>query len=440
VSRRLGALAVAVAALTSGKGARANGRFPAGSVVVFDPSDASHVVVSTTFGLLESKDGAKSFGWICETALFIAGQQDTMVAVTRSGELVAATFDGIVTSGDGCSFTYPPELAQKIVPDLSLSKSTPDEVLAFHMVGLSNDEFDSQIVRSIDDGRTWANVGPALPLEVLPLSIDIAPSDRLRVYLSGRLGAADGYASVLMRSLDGGVTFERTVVPETSLESMAYIAAVHPKDPDRVYLRTDDTRGTVVWSSEDGGKTLRKRFTGAARLLGFAISPDGATIALGGPDDGTWIGETDGAGFDRRSDVGPTCLAWNAEGLYACADARQARFSLGLSRDGATTFEPLLQFASQCGRTSCAAGTGVGRLCPGEWTNVAAALGASCDAGANDGDRDAAADAAAEHGPPKVVEPSGGCSLGERRGAPPWGALLVAFLLAFCARKAHSSR
>jgi hypothetical protein len=441
---RLRALAIAVAALTSTSGVLANGRFPAANLFVFDPGDQSHVVASTTFGLLESNDGAKSFGWICEAALGIAGQQDTMVALTGRGVLVAATFDGIVTSGDGCGFTFAPELAGKIVPDLSLSRSTPDEVLAFHMIGLSNDQFESQIVRSSDDGRTWTNVGPLLPLEVLPLSIDIAPADRLRVYVSGRLGAPDGYASVLMRSTDGGLTFDRTLVPDTNVDRMSYIAAVHPNDPDRVYLRTDDTRGTVVWSSEDGGKTLGRRFTGSARLPGFAISPDGTLIAVGGPDDGTWVADTDGTAFDRRSDVGPTCLAWNDEGLYACADARQAGFSLGVSRDRATTFEPLLQFASQCGRTTCGAGTDVGKLCPDQWTTVGAALGTSCsDAGADEAGRDgttpdAGATEAGQKSPP---EASGGCSLAEGRGKPrPFVTWVFASLFARLARLARRAR
>jgi hypothetical protein len=390
--------------VTTASPARANGRFPAANLVAFDPSDASHFVASTTFGLLESRDRGKSVSWICEAALSIAGQQDTMVAITKDGALVAATFDGIVRSGDGCGMTFPPELAGQIVPDLSLSRSTPDEVLAFHMIGLSNDQFDSQIVRSGDDGRTWTNLGPPLPLEILPLSIDVAPTDRSRVYLSGRLGSADAYASVLLHSADGGVTFERVVVPETNVDRMAYVAAVHPIDPDRVYLRVDDSAGTAIWSSEDGGKTLRKRFTGTARLLGFAVSPDGGRIAVGGPGDGTWLGATDGTAFERRSDVGPSCLAWNGDGLYACADARQTGFSLGISRDDAGTFEPLLRFASLCGQTTCGAETSVGKLCPGEWSNVAAAVGSSCaDAGVTE--------------PPltNVGDASGGCSLAPRR-------------------------
>jgi hypothetical protein len=400
--------------------------------MVFDPGDPSHIAVSTTFGLLESRDLARSFTWTCESALGIQGQQDTMIAITASGATVATTFDGMAVSRDGCSFQFPAELAGKIVPDLALSRSAPHELVAFHMMGVGNAQYDSQIVGSTDDGRSWTNVGPPLPIDLLPLSIDIAPTDRSRVYFSGRLGTAGAYASVLMRSVDGGATFERIVVPETDVNRLAYIAAVHPFDPDRVYVRVDDTAGTVIWSSEDGGRSLRKRFTGAARLLGFAMSTDGARIALGGPDDGTWVGPTEGTSFERRSDVGPTCLAWTTDGLYACADAQKSGFSLGISHDEAATFEPLLQFASLCSRMACGADTDVGRLCPAAWELVSPAFGASChDADAGAALRDAAL--------PTSAPSSSGCALVP---APPraggWFAASLAALL--LRRRTRSSR
>ncbi|HMJ50520.1 MAG TPA: sialidase family protein [Polyangiaceae bacterium] len=380
-------IALASALFMASADARANGRFPGASMIAFDPADASHILVSATFGLLESRDAAKSFSWTCESALSLKGQQDTVLAITASGAIVAATFDGIVRSADGCHFGFPPDLALQIVPDLSLSKSRPHELLAFHMRGGARGGYDSQVVRSIDDGQTWTKVGPPLPTELLPLTVDIAPSDAGRVYMSGRLGTAEAYASVLMRSVDGGETFERVAVPETSVERMAYIAGVHPLDADRVFVRVDDSLGTVIWSSEDGGRTLRKRFTGTGRLLGFAIAPDGGEIAFGGPNDGTWVGVTDGPSFERRSDVGPSCLAWNRNGLYACADVRQAGFSLGRLRDSTATFELLFRFDALCGQTACGAATQVGKACSGEWDVVAPTIGASCGLASSDGGR-----------------------------------------------------
>src|SRR5262245_66324806 len=49
---------VAVVGLTSQ--ARANGRFPAAGQVVVDPGDKQHIVLRTTYGILQTTDGGKN--------------------------------------------------------------------------------------------------------------------------------------------------------------------------------------------------------------------------------------------------------------------------------------------------------------------------------------------------------------------------------------------
>ena len=105
---------------------------------------------------------------------------------------------------------------------------------------------------------------------------------------------ADGAPSVLLRSSDGGLTLTSSAIPDTTGSRYAFIAAVHPLDPDTVYLRVADPDGTVLWASNDAGVTFRKLFTGKGALLGFAISPDGNVMAFGGPNDGLWVGRGDG--------------------------------------------------------------------------------------------------------------------------------------------------
>ena len=51
----LSALAISVAPSV----ALANGRYPAASQLLVDPTDREHIVVSATFGLLESRDGGR---------------------------------------------------------------------------------------------------------------------------------------------------------------------------------------------------------------------------------------------------------------------------------------------------------------------------------------------------------------------------------------------
>jgi photosystem II stability/assembly factor-like uncharacterized protein len=424
--------------LTAPRAAHANGRFPAANQLTIDSGDPDHIVVSTTFGLLESRDGGKTFDYRCELALGITGEQDTMAAITANRTTVISTFTGVLTSTDGCNYRTPPELMGKIVPDLSWSRATPHQVMAFHEIGVMEGKYDSQIVSSADDGQTWTNVGSPLPTNLFPLTIDVAPSDSRRVYVSGYLGKADDFVSVLLRSDDGGGTFDGHFVPETSGMRSAYIAAVDPLEPDRVYLRVDDSPGTVIWASNDGGVTFHKLFTGVGKLLGFAISPDGSEIAFGGMDDGTYVGPSSGTAFERRSEVGPLCLTWARDALYACADFKTSGFSIGRSRDRGATFDRLLRFDSLCGVTGCASTTRVGMMCPADWEKLALRLGTTCgvpEAGAPSPSGDAGFDAPdirVEAGAkPSVlqVEPSGGCALRRSASARGAGWLWILFAL-----------
>ncbi len=384
-------MALVVTLLSVARAARANGRYPAASLVAFDPGDPAHFIVGATFGLLESTDRGKTFRWSCESELGVSGAQDLSVAITANRSTVVAKLDGVLTTPDGCSFYAPPELDHKSMGDLSSSRSAPHQVFGFYSLSRDDGGFDSRIVRSIDDGHSFEPLGQPLATDLYPLTIDVAPSDPMRVYLSARLGSTGDYASILMRSKDGGVTFESSDVPESAQHDLAFIAAVHPLDPDRVYLRVYDPLGTRVWMSDDGGVTFRKVFTGMDQIYGFAVAPVGDEIALGGPGDGIWVGASDGTGLEHRSDVQPNCLGWSVDGLYACADQKLAAFSIGRSTDRGTTFETLLRFDGLCGYTGCGADTLAGMTCPADWELVSRTVDATCgtDAGAPDAARDA---------------------------------------------------
>jgi hypothetical protein len=431
--------ALAAALLFTAAGAAANGRYPSSSHIAFDPSDAKHFVVSATIGLLETRDGGKTFGWRCESALGKIFSQDLMLAVTANGTTVTTKFDGLAATTDGCTFRSIPDFAGKSVSDLTLSRSAPHALLAFFSEPGPSGANQFKLVRSGDDGATWAVVGPVGSSDVSPLTVDVAPSDASRIYLSASLDGSHDFASVLLRSDDAGLTFTAAEIPSTAGYHLAWISAVHPLDADRVYVRVQDPAGTMIWASKDGGHTFEKIFTGTGQLLGFAISPDGAEMAVGGPNDGIWVGASDGTNLARRSDVPATCLAWNGDGLYACSDWKKAAFSIGRSADHGTTFETVLRFDQLCGQTACGSETPVGMLCPVEWESVAPALGASCgldagtpDAGSADapidaeGPGDAAIDVpreapagvggAAGGGAQPPAEEHGGCALASARG------------------------
>ncbi len=353
---RISSVAAAAAWLVSAN-VFANGRYPAASQLVVDPTDPKHLIVSATFGLLDSRDEGRTFSWLCESAIGPAGEEgfDLVLAVTGSGNTVIGLFNGIATTRDGCHFETPAALANHVVGDLTWRPGAPHQVVAFS-VDLAGTGFASQIVRSDDDGTSWTPVGPPLPTNLLPMTIDVAPSEGSRIYVSARTDKAKNFNSVLLRSDDGGATFQTFDIPGTEQQRLAFIAAVHPTEPDRVYVRVFDDDGerpiTVILMTQDGGRTFKKIFTGTDQLFGFAISPDGTQMAFGGPGDGLQVGAADGSNLARRSDVQPTSLTWTSQGLYAAADSKLAGFSIGRSLDSGTTFHGLFKYESVCGQTA----------------------------------------------------------------------------------------
>jgi hypothetical protein len=412
--------------------ALANGRYPAASQIVVDPNDPKHLVVSATFGFLDSRDEGRSFNWLCESAIGPAGEEgfDVVLAVTGNGNTVLGLFNGMATTRDACTFQIPSELTNQVIGDLSWRPSTPHQVVGYTVANMAGG-FASKIVQSNDDGATWSEVGPPLPTSLLPLTIDLAPSAANRIYLSLMSDKTKNFNSVLMRSDDGGATFQTFDIPGTEQQRMAFIAAVNPTQPDRVYLRVlDDKDGlpiTVIYTTADGGRTFQTIFTGTGELFGFAISPDGTEMAFGGPGDGLYVGAADGTNLARRSDVQPTSLTWAPQGLYAAADSKLAGFSIGRSLDSGATFQGLFKYQSICGQTACS--SKATSACAAQWEMVAPQLGGTCgapDAGAADvATTDAKpggglADGAGSAGGPSMGGSSGGCAVSHRRSKNAW--------------------
>ena len=404
--------------------------------------------MSATFGFLDSRDEGKTFNWLCEAAIGPTVQDgfDIVLSITGNGNTVLGLFSGAATTRDGCSFQLAPELMGRTIGDLTWRRMTPHQVVGYTVAGIAGG-FTTQVVQSNDDGVSWTDVGPQLPTSLLPLTIDLAPSDTKRMYLSARTDNTKSFASVLLRSDDGGATFQTFDIPGTELQRLAYIAAVHPVEADRVYLRVlDDKDGvfyTILYMTADGGRTFQRIFSGNEQLLGFAMSPDGTEIAFGGPGDGLWVGAADGSNLARRSDVQPTSLTWTPQGLYATADSKLAGFSIGRSLDSGATFQGLFKYQSICGQTVCGS-TSTAR-CQAQWELVAPQLGVTCSA-PDGGGADAAsdvkpgggvADAPSDPIGPPVGENSGGCAVSRVRGSPPNWAWLAGLGLALRCRRLH---
>jgi hypothetical protein len=311
-----------------------------------------------------------------------------MLGPMADGVLLAALNEGIArSSGSACSWSFAnADAAGWQIVDLSVKGTDPRT--AFALAWEQEDDaggagYRGRLLRTEDNGKNFARLPVELDPSVLMLTVDLAPSDDRRVYLSGTRSTEEGRSGLLLVSRDGGDSFSEREVPfDKRFDQGLYIAAVDPTDADTLYLRTSSGGPARLIVSRDGGETFATPFMGTP-VRGFALSPDGRSVYFGG-ESGIYAGSSDDLVFEQRSSVRCLCLAATEDTLYACSN-EYSGFTLGASRDGGFNFEPKLHLKTVRGPLACADDTSAGS-CAGEWQSIRTLLGimpeASAEAGA----------------------------------------------------------
>lgn len=412
----------------------ANGRFPGARQVVISPTTEDTLLLRTTFGQMLTRDGGKSFRWICEEAIGYGGTQDPAVGITQAGTLLNAAYEGTSVSLDaGCSFPFPPGLEKRYSTDLTVDASAPAHAL---VIVAANEIVQPPLLAELwetrDDGQSFARLS-ALPAGFFPQNVDIARSSPQRVYVTGLQTGGGRSQPSLLRSDDGGASWEQREVPV--FDANVYLSAVDPFDAARIYVRVERDPDDELLLSTDAGETYSSLIEINGGMLGFALSPDGSRIAVGGPSGGVLVAARDDGLFVPASATPVTCLAWSARALYACGvDEIASGFALGASSDEGKTFAPLLPaLGDVCGPITssvCGPTTPYAQACPGRWPGVLATLrsttgapaactaavgGASGAAGAGAVGGSNAGSAGGPGGPSPSPTPDDGCAA--RQGA-----------------------
>jgi MYXO-CTERM domain-containing protein len=151
--------------------------------------------------------------------------------------------------------------------------------------------------------------------------------------------AGDG---VFVSSADGGATWQSSPIPGTGRSAFPYIAVVDPHHPSTIYVRTDSwilpdgapeqIANDALFVSTDGGAHWTQVLVQSAKLLGFALSPDGSAVLAGYGDPvesdyavdatvtGIYSASTNDFQFTMANPEPVTCLTWTASGIYACVE------------------------------------------------------------------------------------------------------------------------
>ncbi len=391
--------------------AAANGRFPQSQQLVEFPSNPDRLILRTTFGVLRSVDAGRTWQIICEESVGYGGTEDPAVGVTADGTIIAGMFSGLGVSHDlGCQFDFVKSgLDARFVIDVTVEKEDPTSSLALISEGLGGGRFLNQVWQSPDNGVTWTQAGANLEENMLGLTLDPAPSDPSRIYVTSQ--AIGGGA--IFRSSDRGVSWESFPVPGTGSDASSFIGAVHPTDADRVFVRVSGFRTSndgvaaddVLLVTNDAGESWVEVHRAGGKMLGFALSPDGAEVLIGygNPLDGTvvdsaalglWRASTSDFVFEKIFDGSITCAAWTPAGVYVCSSEFSVGFELGFAPSPSFTladaapFTILMNLRDAEGVVDCPAGTSSGDRCPSRWPELCeliarcAADGGTADAGA----------------------------------------------------------
>jgi uncharacterized protein (TIGR03382 family) len=337
--------------LLSPRSAQANGRSPATVSVHLRPGSTMDLAVWSTWGFLISDDGGATFRWMCENALKVGGAFDPELVFRGDGSIVSNSFEGLLVNRDGCTFETT-GLGAKFVSTIA---DGPDGALYAAVV----ERDDSKIYKSSDGGKTF-------PVSAMPgqlndwwQSLEAAPLDLQRLYLSGYRLAGGVKTQLLFRSVNGGVSYP---LPQagTGLSSDLEIAAVSPTNPELLFARVTYAKGDVlgdrIYRSVNGGQAWTEVLY-VADTLRVVARKNGDVLAASAKS-GTWKSVAGAAFVKQATSLQTQCLTERSDGtLFACAqNFAPDNMAIGSSTDG-VTWTKVFRFSEAAGPVDCAAET-----------------------------------------------------------------------------------
>ena len=404
---RLRAALFCASLLFAASPSHANGRFPLSQRLFQDQGNPDHLFLSATFGLLLSQDHGQNWYHVCEAALSPELlSSDILFELMPDGAMLAALVRPLNLSTD-CGCTWQPVLGDSMDQSITdIAKAGGSSVLA--LARTSGPPLGFRVERSNDSGRTWNQLSE-LPQRLQAFTLDVTPSDPMRVYVSVILSpdAGAGIAEAtpaLLVSDDGGSTWNAPLpIQGATIDDQPFIAAVHPTNADTVYVRTDawtpndetglDDANDALLVTDDGGAHFREVLRKTGKLFGFALSPDASNVVVGYGDPqqavrnvspydvGIYRASTADFAFTQELNAAVSCLTWNGHGLYACFDD-----SVGVSADGSVPstvagFTQILSNRDVRGPLACNSA-----MCLAQWQegsddlpSVCGRLSAECD-------------------------------------------------------------
>ena len=342
---RVPALGLCVAAAYTALAAPASAHAPPlGARVLVRPSGGEEVIV-TNRGLVFRDPQSGVSQLLCNEALRINTAELPNVTLLDDGGLLVASSSGLRLSRDrGCSWTDVGGMETTNTPALA---SAPDDPSTEFVASYAAERSGLLVTR--DAGRSWEMAAVTDASDYVH-SLLVAGEGASHVYATlTTYVASEPPAHSLLRSVDGGVTWERRPLPLEERDYAALAAGADPSDPDRLVLYTvanspglDDAR---LLASADGGDSFEVVLE-RPEIRGAHHDAEGRLWVAA--RDGLYRAAREEQTFERVSGASELgCVSSLAGEVLVCghyAGVENGRAGVGLSRDAGQSFEALLNF------------------------------------------------------------------------------------------------
>jgi hypothetical protein len=307
---------------------------------------------------------------MCEAGVGYEDEEVYPGALLPGGTLVVSTgFGGMAVSADGCGWEPWLPSEQPFVADVRADPSSPGVVVALEARG-DGDTFVNRLWRSSDSAKSWQPLGAPFAPGLLATSFAISDQGELYVGASSPAGAE------LLRSADAALSWQSASLSTEPGVTPRVVGARGAPGSSRVFVVADyaqaegtTTAGDRALLSIDGGQSFSTLLQASGDLSSWALSANGARLAVGGHDDGIYLlhdasSASAEALMTRVTSRRVHALAWSAQGeLYAAGHEASDGFSLGVSTDDGRTFQGVFALYQVKGPLACAADTSVGAEC-----------------------------------------------------------------------------
>jgi hypothetical protein len=360
--RWLASVALVLAAATS---AHANGRNPHTVGIYFKPGDANTLYVSTTFGLLSSKDGGCTFNWMCEQSIGYGGTWDPHYAIASDGTIFGTTYEGLRISRDGGCTWSTAQLTDGLWVD-ALTIGPTGEI----WVGIAETAGMNDVLSSTDNGATFQSKGMS-SAAVWWKSVAVAPSNAQRVYITG-YQVADTPQAYFYRTDNGGTDWTPVTLASITYAGapVVRVQAVDPANQDIVYMTSEGAApqgaGDRLYRSTNAGATFDEVLV-AGGFVHDVVFRDAkiyvstqrrtSTSLVGGP---TYVSSDNGLTFAEMPGTPElACLVQSPDGsLLGCGANWDPDFkAIARSTDNGATWEKVWRFVETNDAVQCEPGT-----------------------------------------------------------------------------------